>query len=213
MIQHSLTDQLCLHVDRALRTLWGVPLGSERANPSDAVTEPVALSPEETALSVSLMRVNHAGEVCAQALYQGQALTSRDTELKNSLAQAALEENDHLLWCQNRIAGLGGHTSYLNPLWYVGSLSIGAMCGLVGERFNLSFLAETERQVVAHLDKHLQLLPSNDTASRAILTCMREDELTHQTTAMNAGAIPLTTPLPTMMQATARIMTTLAYYV
>jgi ubiquinone biosynthesis monooxygenase Coq7 len=157
------------------------------------------------------MRVNHAGEVCAQALYQGQALTARQDDTRRQMAQAAEEENDHLLWCRHRIHELGGHTSLLNPLWYSGSLAIGAVTGLLGDKWSLGFLAETEQQVVRHLEGHLQRLPENDEKSRAILEQMKTDEGEHRMTALNAGGVELPDPVKRLMTLASRVMTTTAY--
>ena len=156
------------------------------------------------------MRVNHAGEVCAQALYQGQALTARGQQTRSQMEQAAEEENDHLIWCRHRVHELGGHTSLLNPLWYTGSLAIGAFSGLLGDRWSLGFLAETERQVVKHLDGHLQRLPEDDEKSRAILKQMKIDEGEHCTTALDAGGSELPVPARKLMTLVSRVMTTAA---
>ena len=156
------------------------------------------------------MRVNHAGEVCAQALYQGQALTARRDETRQQMEQAAEEENDHLVWCRQRIHELGGHTSLLNPLWYTGSLAIGAFSGLLGDKWSLGFLAETEHQVVRHLEGHLQRLPEGDEKSRAILEQMKIDEGEHCTTARDAGGSALPEPVKKLMNLASRVMTTTA---
>ena len=145
--RQTLLDRAIAHADQALRTVFGEPIGSGRDNPASPVIES-ELSSTEKAQSISLMRVNHAGEVCAQALYQGQALTARNNETREQMTQAAIEENDHLAWCRQRIEELGGHTSLLNPLWYSGSLAIGAASGLMGDKWSLGVLAETEHHVV-----------------------------------------------------------------
>jgi ubiquinone biosynthesis monooxygenase Coq7 len=163
------------------------------------------------ARSLNLMRVNHAGEVCAQALYQGQALTARREETRKQMEQAAKEENDHLTWCRHRIHELGGHTSLLNPVWYTGSLAIGAATGLLGDKWSLGFLAETEKQVVKHLDGHLQRIPEGDTRSRAILEQMKVDEAQHRTTALNSGGSELPDTVKKLMTLASRVMTTTAY--
>ena len=157
------------------------------------------------------MRVNHAGEVCAQALYQGQALTARRKDTRVQMEQAATEENDHLAWCRNRIHELGGHTSLLNPLWYSGSLAIGAATGLLGDKWSLGFLAETEKQVVKHLQGHLQRLPAGDARSRAILEQMKTDEAQHRASALRAGGQELPEAVKKLMTLTSRVMTVTAY--
>ena len=212
MDQRKLTsvDQFIQHIDSALRTMFNEPVGSGRENPAKTLGDP-ALSATDKAESINLMRVNHAGEVCAQALYQGQALTARRKEIRQQLDQAAREENDHLAWCHQRIGELDGHTSYLNPIWYSGSLLIGAASGLMGDQWSLGFLAETEHQVVSHLEGHLKRLPEDDKKSRAILEQMREDEAKHKTAALSAGGRQLPTPVKKLMQLTSRVMTTLAY--
>ena len=160
-----------------------------------------------------MMRVNHAGEVCAQALYQGQALTARRKETRDQMKQASDEENDHLAWCRQRLKELGGHTSLLNPLWYTGSFAIGAVSGLIGDKWSLGFLAETEHQVVNHLERHLQKLPPDDSKSRLILEQMKLDEAQHETSAHNAGAADLPEPVKKLMELASIVMTTTAYRV
>ncbi|MEZ5542016.1 MAG: 2-polyprenyl-3-methyl-6-methoxy-1,4-benzoquinone monooxygenase [Pseudomonadota bacterium] len=212
MMQRRLTlvDEIILQADQALRTVFGEPQGSGRADPAESA-QAGELTTVEQAECLGLMRVNHAGEVCAQALYQGQALTARGRATRDQLQQAALEENDHLAWCSRRIHELGGRTSLLNPLWYAGSLAIGACSGLLGDRWSLGFLAETEQQVVRHLEGHLQRLPEHDGKSRAIVEQMKVDEGKHRDTAISAGGTRLPTPVKRMMTLTSRIMTTLAY--
>lgn len=205
------TDKFISHVDQVVRTLFGRPTPTERVNPADAIAEPSLTDAERTA-SARLMRVNHAGEVAAQALYQGQALTARLPRVRSSMERAALEENDHLLWCEQRIGELGSHASYLNPLWHAGSLTIGACAGLAGDKWSLGFVAETENQVVAHLQEHLGRLPEKDTRSRAILEQMREDERRHGDTARDAGGIALPAPIKALMTLTSKIMTRTAYW-
>ncbi len=156
------------------------------------------------------MRVNHTGEVCAQALYQGQALTARSHKVRADMAQAAQEENDHLAWCEQRLEQLGTHKSRLNPLWYGGSFAIGVVSGLLGDRVNLGFLAETEKQVVRHLDGHLQILPQHDKASRAIIDQMKIDEGKHATHALHAGGMELPSAVKRLMRAASKVMTTVA---
>lgn len=208
--QHTVSDRVISHLDQALRTVFGEPAGSGRANPAESATEG-ELTSMERAESQGLMRVNHAGEVCAQALYQGQALTARRTETRSQMQQAAEEENDHLTWCRQRVNELGGHTSLLNPLWYTGSLAIGAFSGLLGDRWSLGFLAETEQQVVNHLDGHLRRLSDRDRKSRAIVEQMKTDEAQHRNSAISAGGVKLPGPVTKLMTLASRVMTTTAY--
>jgi ubiquinone biosynthesis monooxygenase Coq7 len=208
---YSDLDRLLGHLDQALRTVFGPPPGT-RPSPADALPE-AALSPAERTEAGRLMRVDHAGEICAQALYQGQALTARRAEVRAKLEQAAAEENDHLAWTEARVKALGTHTSYLNPLWYLGSFLIGAAAGLAGDKWSLGFLAETERQVVRHLENHLVRLPAADAKSRAILAQMKEDEAKHATTALEAGAAELPEPVKRLMRLASRVMTETAYYI
>ena len=169
------------------------------------------MNEDERAHVAGLMRVNHVGEVCAQALYQGQALTARDAHARATLEQAAREEQDHLAWSADRIRELGGRPSLLNPLWYAGSLAIGALAGAAGDKWNLAFLAETERQVEEHLTGHLDKLPASDERTRAIVEAMRADEAKHRQTALRLGAAELPSPLRAAMRVAAKVMTTLAY--
>ena len=204
-------DRLIVGFDRALRTVFG-PARARRPMPGERQPES-ALDPAERAKSAALMRVNHAGEVCAQALYQGQALTARDPEAKQALTQAAEEEIEHLAWTEQRLAELGGRKSMLNPLWYAGSYAIGACAGVAGDRWSLGFLAETERQVVAHLGRHLQTLSQRDARSRAVVIAMKRDEARHATTALQVGGAALPLPVRLAMQAASRVMTSTAYWV
>jgi len=208
--RHTLFDRLVLEADLALRTVFGTPNGTGRENPS-STADSAALSSTEKSESLCLMRVDHAGEVCAQALYQGQSLTARKPETRNRLRRAALEENDHLAWCRRRIHELGGSTSLLNPLWYTGSLAIGAASGLLGDAWSLGFLAETETQVVKHLDDHLHRLPAGDHRSRAILEQMKMDEAEHRDNARQAGGKALPEPVKRLMALSSKVMTTTAY--
>ena len=163
--------------------------------------------------SAALMRVNHAGEVAAQALYTGHAVTAKDATVRESMLQAAAEESDHLYWCESRVRELDSHVSYLTPVWYFGSFAIGAAAAAVGDKWGLGFVMETERQVVEHLDRHLELLPEQDRKSRSILQDMRRDELQHASVAEAAGAVELPGPLQVMMRCCAKVMTTTAYRV
>ena len=204
-------DQLIMSADTALRTLLGEPIVTEREYPANNISD-AEFSEQEKKHIAGLMRVNHSGEVSAQALYQGQSLTSSNREIKEELQQAALEENDHLNWTRNRINELGGHTSFLNPLWYGGSFAIGAFAGAIGDKWNLGFLAETEHQVVEHLESHLNKLPGGDLRSRAILEQMKTDELKHATTAIEHGAAELPPPVKKLMAAMSKVMTGTTYY-
>lgn len=206
----SPVDELMLQFDTGLRTLFGKPAITERTNPEDSVEEG-QLSESDRELAGRLMRINHSGEVAAQGLYQGQALTAKLPEVKAKMERAAQEENDHLDWCEQRIHELGTHTSYLNPLWYVGSVAIGATAGLAGDKWSLGFVAETEHQVVRHLSSHLDQISKNDHKSRAILEQMKEDEGQHATVALNAGGVALPAPIKKFMALTSKIMTKTAY--
>lgn len=208
----SLMDRLVIDFDRGLRTIFGGASTTGRPNPAAAAEEP-QLTEFERRHSAGLMRVNHSGEVAAQALYHGQALTARREDVREALDQAAREENDHLAWCEQRLRELDSRNSYLDPLWYLGSLAIGAVTGLIGDKWNLGFLAETERQVVVHLDGHLARLSERDHKSRAIVEQMREDEGRHATTAVRAGGASLPAPIRKLMHGTSKVMTTTAYWI
>ncbi|MGB5278062.1 MAG: 2-polyprenyl-3-methyl-6-methoxy-1,4-benzoquinone monooxygenase [Gammaproteobacteria bacterium] len=212
MRDYSLFDRFLIHTDTALRTIAGQPVATHRPYPA-ADIEDCTLDAAESRRVAGLMRVNHAGEVSAQALYQGQALTARNREIVEKLEQAALEENDHLLWTQNRLKELGDRTSLLNPLWYAGSFAIGAFAGALGDKWNLGFLAETEQQVVRHLDSHLDKIPVCDGRSRAILEQMRIDEAKHAMTALDHGGKPVPMPVKKLMRAMSKVMTGSAYWV
>lgn len=207
---YSPVDRLLIHVDVAVRTVLGSTTAG-RPNPAAGLVEPV-LEDEDRKESARLMRVNHAGEVAAQALYEGQALTARGSKTRAELEKAAAEERDHLAWCSERVHQLGGRLSLLNPFWYGGSLAIGALAGLAGDRWNLGFLAETERQVVTHLEGHLQRLPTEDQKSREIVKQMREDEARHAATATRSGGLPLPGPVNRLMRLASRLMTRTAYW-
>ena len=204
-----MVDDLILGFDRALRTLSGVA-ASGRANPAAGMPEP-KLTPEERRHAAGLMRVNHTGEVCAQALYQAQALSARGGETRHRLAQAAREEEEHLAWTQQRLAELHGRTSLANPLWYAGSFAIGLAAGMTGDGTNLGFVVETERQVEEHLTGHMDRLPPGDLKSRAIVAAMREDEVRHGRAARDAGAEELPWVARALMRIVARLMTVTAY--
>lgn len=204
-------DSLILHFDRALRTLFA-PAASRRPHPDAGLPE-AALTDAERRHVAGLMRVNHSGEVCAQALYQGQALTARNPDIAQALQQAADEETEHLAWCERRLNELNSHKSLLNPLWYTGSFALGVLAGALGDRWNLGFLAETERQVEGHLDGHLQRLPAQDAKSRAIVEQMKADEVRHAETAIALGGAELPLPVKLAMKFTAKVMTQTAYWV
>ncbi len=207
---YTSADRLLMNFDQALRTLWGRPLVTERVNPAERCK--AAELPEAQRDHVArLMRINHTGEVCAQALYQGQALTAKDGEVRRSMEHSAAEENDHLDWCEQRVEELGGRLSILNPLWYAGSFVLGAAAGLAGDKWSLGFVAETEKQVEGHLDEHLQQLPESDCRTRAILQQMKEDEIEHGRKALAHGGAPLPAPIRSAMRAMSKVMTTLVY--
>ena len=204
-----MTDAWLKAADAALRTLFVTP----RANiPCPTPKSPeVDLSEAERQLSGALMRVNHVGEVCAQALYTAQALTTGNSQLRAQFAQASAEETDHLAWTEQRLNALGAHPSLLNPLWYAGAFGLGLIAGRLGDRVSLGFVVETERQVEAHLDSHLSLLPEGDLASRTIVAQMKEDEARHAQNAQDAGAMQLPVPVQGLMRLAAKVMTTVAH--
>ncbi|WP_342220175.1 2-polyprenyl-3-methyl-6-methoxy-1,4-benzoquinone monooxygenase [Rickettsiella endosymbiont of Miltochrista miniata] len=211
MRYYSSWDQLILHFDEALSSMQSLS-ASARPNPAANLTNQASvLSKKDRQLSGSLMRINHVGEVCAQALYTGQALTARSKEIKQKLKKAAAEETDHLNWCQQRIHELDTHASYLNPFWYASALLIGLTAGLWGDKVSLGFLAETEHQVERHLHKHLERLPLQDRKSRAIVEQMRKEEMEHALTAEDAGAVPLPVVIQWSMQGLAKFMSLVAY--
>jgi len=212
MRQLSGLDNLLCGVDTVLRTLF-VPnqRSSLRETPGQSLHE-APMSEEQKRQVTGLMRVNHAGEVSAQALYQGQALTAKLTRVKAQMAEAAAEEVEHLAWCEQRLRELGSEPSRLNPLWYTGSFVIGALAGLAGDRWSLGFVAETERQVTNHLEKHLQQLPPQDSKTKAILSQMQEDEARHALTAQHAGAADLPFVVRQLMQRVSKLMTKSSYY-
>lgn len=208
---YTALDRCVAQLDSALRTLSGNVITTQRENPGvNAAADPDRADFE---LSARLMRINHAGEVAAQGLYQGQALTARLPKVRRQMEQAALEENDHLAWCRQRAEQLGSHVSYLDPLWYAGSLAIGAAAGLAGDKWSLGFVAETERQVVKHLEQHLDELPDADKKSRAILTQMKQDEAEHATTALKAGAAELPWLVKQAMGLVSKLMTRTTYWI
>jgi ubiquinone biosynthesis monooxygenase Coq7 len=204
-------DTLIVEFDRAVRTVFG-PATTVRPVPGTEIQE-ADLTDKERRHAAALMRVNHCGEICAQALYQGQALTSRDPSVAAALRQAAHEETEHLAWTEQRINELHGRKSLLNPLWYGGSLAMGVLAGKLGDEWNLGFLAETERQVGAHLADHLTRLPCSDAKSAQLLEQMRQDEISHAETAVELGARELPLPARVAMKWMSRLMTRTAYWV
>jgi len=207
----SIVDRAINEFDRALRTVSGVH-AALRPSPAKALAES-ELSQAERDHSAALMRVNHVGEVCAQALYQGQALTARDPGNRRALEKAAAEEQDHLAWSADRIHELGGRPSLLNPVWYAGSLAMGVAAGVLGDRWNLAFLAETERQVEEHLAGHLEQLSPADERTRAVVRQMAVEEGQHRNTAIALGAAEMPAPAKGLMRLLAKVMTTVAYRV
>lgn len=206
--QYSPFDQLIIGLDRAVSTVFGRPATS-RENP--AFGKVAQLTTEDQRLSAGLMRVNHAGEVAAQALYQGQALTARSDFVKERMRQAAQEENDHLAWCATRIKELDSRVSLLDPIWYAGSFALGAIAGAAGDKWSLGFVAETEHQVCLHLEEHLEKLPAEDAPSRAILAQMKLDEIHHGEQARQAGAAELPAMAKKLMTLASKVMTKTAY--
>ena len=204
-------DQLLINVDQTVRTLFGQPKITERPNPAKGIEE-ADMDDKTRDHTARLMRINHTGEVCAQALYQGQALTAKLPDVRKNMERAAAEENDNLDWCESRLKELSSRTSLLNPLWYAGSFAIGAAAGLAGDKWSLGFVGETERQVEGHLDGHLQQVPESDQKTRAILEQMKEDEIHHGETAMQAGGAELPKPIKQAMKLTSKIMTGTVYY-
>lgn len=209
---YSPLDRLIDVLDTGLRSVFQAAPPTERPNPADAQEE-TELSDQDRDLAGRLMRINHAGEVSAQGLYQGQALTARLPDVRDKMQRAADEENDHLNWCATRIHDMETHTSFLDPVWYAGSVAIGALAGLAGDRWSLGFVAETEHQVVRHLDKHLAQINEQDHKTRAILEQMREDEGRHATVALEAGGAQLPAPIRGLMKLTSKVMTRTAYWI
>lgn len=204
-------DELITTFDTGLRTLLA-PASPNRQRPDSAIADPV-LAPAQKQQAIALMRVNHVGEVCAQALYSGQALTTHNPQITQALKQAANEETDHLAWCEQRINELGGRKSLLNPFWYAGSFALGAIAGAVADKWNLGFLAETEQQVGAHLDSHLSKLSPDDIKTRLIITQIKQDEHRHAEDAKALGGAELPSAIKIGMKLASKIMTTTAYYI
>jgi 3-demethoxyubiquinol 3-hydroxylase len=204
-------DRILGAADSALRTLFAKP---HAGRPCPVVpADETRLGERETRQAGALMRVNHVGEICAQALYTAQAYATRDPALRQHFERAAAEETDHLAWTASRLHELGDRPSLLNPLWYAGAFAIGLVAGRLGDRVSLGFVVETERQVEAHLESHMQRLPSADHASRAIVAQMKDDEAAHAALALDAGAVELPMPAKALMRAAAKVMTTTAHYI
>jgi len=214
MRDYTLVDRLLIEVDQGLRTVYGNTPTPQRPSPAAALDgKPDVLPRSARRLSGRLLRVDHAGEVAAQGLYQGQALVARDPHVREHMRRSASEENDHLAWCDERIAQLGSHRSLLGPFWYLGSYLLGAVAGMAGDRWSLGFVSETERQVVRHIDDHLRRLPAADMKSQAILAQMRIDEGQHVHKATDAGAQELPRPFKGLMTLMSKVMTRTAYWV
>jgi ubiquinone biosynthesis monooxygenase Coq7 len=204
-------DRFINEIDQSLRTIFTPAPTTERPNPAADIEEAAPLTDDERATAAQLMRINHAGEIAAQGLYRGQALTAKREDIREQMERSAMEENDHLSWCETRIKELDSHKSYFNPVWYWGSFSIGALAGLVGDKWSLGFVKETEDQVVRHLDSHMSKLPANDLPDMIILQKMKEDEQHHADIAVQAGGAKLPWPIRKIsMPLTAKVMTTIS---
>ncbi|AGG32730.1 2-nonaprenyl-3-methyl-6-methoxy-1,4-benzoquinol hydroxylase [beta proteobacterium CB] len=206
----ALIDRFIIEFDTALRSVVG-GAHARRPTPGSDKQSTTLLDAKEREHAAGLMRVNHVGEVCAQALYQSQKLVARNPEIRQMLDHSGQEEMDHLAWCETRLQELGSHTSYLNPIWYAGSFAIGLAAGLAGDKWSLGFVAETEKQVEDHLESHLEKLPVEDDRSRAIVDQMRIDEIEHGQAAISAGGATLPEPIQKLMQVMSKVMTTTAY--
>nr|WP_315129275.1 2-polyprenyl-3-methyl-6-methoxy-1,4-benzoquinone monooxygenase [uncultured Polynucleobacter sp.] len=206
----ALIDRFIIEFDTALRSVVG-GAHARRPTPGSDKQSTTLLDAKEREHAAGLMRVNHVGEVCAQALYQSQKLVARNPEIRQMLDHSGQEEMDHLAWCETRLQELGSHTSYLNPIWYAGSFAIGLAAGLAGDKWSLGFVAETEKQVEDHLESHLEKLPVEDDRSRAIVNQMRIDEIEHGQAAISAGGATLPEPIQKLMQVMSKVMTTTAY--
>jgi len=210
-IHHDGMDRLIMSLDTALRTVFARHVAARPC--PQASTPDGELSAQDKSQSAALMRVNHVGEVCAQALYASQAWGTNDPALKAQFDEAAREENDHLAWTEQRLQELGGRTSVLNPLWYAGAFGIGLLAAKAGDKVSLGFVVETERQVEHHLNSHMDRLPAGDQSSRAIVAQMRDDEVAHADAALHAGGAPLPEPVRGLMRVAAKVMTTAAHYI
>lgn len=214
MRQFSFLDRVLSEVDQSLRTAHATAPTTERPNPAANIEPTAELTDDERKLSAKLMRVNHSGEVAAQGLYRGQALTAKDDVTRKQMERSAMEENDHLNWCEKRLTELNSPTSHLNPLWYWGSFSIGALAGTVGDKWSLGFVKETEDQVEKHLNNHISHLPATDLPSMAILQKMKEDEIHHGQVAVDAGAVKLPWPIrKIIMPLTSKVMTKASFHI
>jgi 3-demethoxyubiquinol 3-hydroxylase len=211
MRQYTGLDKMIHSFDQALRSLVPGATSAQRTNPGKNSETQLAVS--EARHVAGLMRVNHSGEVCAQALYHGQALTAKLPNVRIEMENAAIEEQDHLAWCEDRLKELDSHTSLLNPIWYGLSFGMGAIAGIAGDKYSLGFVAETERQVSLHLEHHIRQLPEQDERSRRILTQMNEDELHHRDTALNAGGVDLPAPVKFAMTGISKLMTKTSYFI
>lgn len=210
MRNYSIFDRALIGLSRGLEAVHGKPETTERKNPAEGLPD-FELDEAQRKHIAGLMRVNHSGEVAAQALYHGQAITARDEAVKQRLVQSAEEEGDHLTWCQIRVEELGEKTSLFGPFWYWGSFAIGATAGLAGDKWSLGFIKETEDQVIEHLQGHLEQLPVEDQKSRAVIEQMMIDEAHHGDKAVEAGGVPLPLPIKLWMRAASKVMTTLSY--
>lgn len=211
MRQFTGVDKLIHSFDQALRSLVPGTTSAQRTNPAENTDSQLAVS--DARHVAGLMRVNHSGEVCAQALYHGQAMTAKLPNVRREMEQAAIEEQDHLAWCEDRLKELESHTSLLNPVWYGLSFGMGAIAGIAGDKYSLGFVAETERQVSLHLQHHISQLPPHDGRSRRILEQMNEDELHHRDTALAAGGVDLPLPVKIAMTGISKLMTKTSYYI
>jgi ubiquinone biosynthesis monooxygenase Coq7 len=211
-IHYSFIDQVCLGIDQAVRALCDNVMTTGQPYPAEKI-EDVVLTPTQSEHSAAIMRVNHAGEICAQGLYHGQGIVSNSDRVQDKLKQAAIEEGDHLTWCRKRLDELNSHTSYLNPFWYAGSFCIGIIAGLIGDQWSLGFVAETERQVVSHLNNHINILPKEDQRSLQILKKMESDEAHHRDEAMALGAAHLPVIVKKAMAFSAKIMVKTSYWI
>lgn len=209
---YSFIDRLCVTANQALKTMFSKQHQEKRANPSAEELEPV-LNSDELILSQRLLRIDYAGEVAAQGLYHGHGLVARASEIQQQMERAADEENDHLSWCATRINELGGRKSFLDPVWYTGAFAIGVAAGLLGDKYGLGFVVETERQVVRHLEDHLERISTNDEKSRLILEQMKIDEAQHARDAFTSGAKELPFPIRFFMKCASKIMTKTAFYI
>lgn len=209
---YTFLDRICFGIDQAVRALANNPKTSGAPHPAKGIDEH-SMNDNERKHAAALMRINHAGEICAQALYHGQGVISRSKEVQVKMQHAAIEEGDHLAWCKKRLDELHSHTSYLNPLWYAGSFCIGMAAGMIGDKWSLGFVAETERQVIKHLEGHLHLLPKQDQRSYKIIERMEKDEAKHRDEAIAAGAHELPNVIKEIMAITSKIMVKTTYWI